>query len=114
VFSISSISHAESLRYNFCRLTNCLDGKNPVSGVLLIGDAIYGTTLGGGKFGGGTIYKIDSTGHETVLYAFCRVSSCADGYLPQAGLVTDGNGHLFGTASAGGRFGGGAVFEFDL
>jgi uncharacterized repeat protein (TIGR03803 family) len=114
VFVISSVSHKETLRYSFCRLTSCLDGKNPVSSVLLIGDAIYGTTLGGGKFGGGTIYRIDSTGHETVLYSFCRLSACTDGYLPQAGLVTDGNGHLFGTASGGGRYGAGTVFELDL
>ena len=114
VFSISSVTHREVLRYSFCRLENCIDGKNPVSSVLLINGTIYGTTLGGGKFGGGTIYKIDSTGHETVLYHFCHVAGCADGYKPQAGLVTDGNGHLFGTASAGGRFGAGAVFELDL
>ncbi len=114
VYAISSVTHEERPLYSFCRLTDCADGKNPVSSVLLVGGTIYGTTLSGGRFGGGTIYKIDSAGHETVLYSFCHLSGCVDGYLPQAGLVTDGDGHLFGTASAGGRFGAGAVFELDL
>jgi uncharacterized repeat protein (TIGR03803 family) len=31
---------------------------------------LYGTTLMGGAFGGGTIFKLDANGHETVLFNF--------------------------------------------
>lgn len=116
VYAISSgtLPHEEHVVYSFCRLANCADGKNPVSAVLLVGGTLYGTTLGGGQYGGGTIYRIDPTGHETVLHAFCRASGCSDGYQPQAALSTDGNGHLFGTTTAGGRHGAGTAFELDL
>jgi uncharacterized repeat protein (TIGR03803 family) len=49
---------------------------------------------------------------EKVLHSFCA-SDCSDGYQPQAGLIFDAAGNLYGTA----RFGGncfdacGAVFE---
>ena len=37
VFAISSVTHEERPLYSFCRLTDCADGKNPVSSVLLVG-----------------------------------------------------------------------------
>jgi hypothetical protein len=51
----------------------------------------------------------------TTLVSFCSLRNCADGYEPQAGLIADANGNLFGTTSAGGASGGasgaGTVFE---
>jgi uncharacterized repeat protein (TIGR03803 family) len=49
----------------------------------------------------------------TVLHSFCRGNKfvCKDGKDPQAGLVEDGNGNFFGTASAGGATGNGVIFE---
>jgi uncharacterized repeat protein (TIGR03803 family) len=85
-----------------------------MSGVLLIGGAIYGTTSRGGKYDGGTVYRIDEAGRLTVLHAFCHASNCADGYAPQSGLASDRNGHLFGTTTEGGRYGGGVVFALTL
>ena len=44
------------------------DGAGPDAGV--IGDAagnFYGTTFGGGAAGQGVVYKLDQTGHQTVL-----------------------------------------------
>lgn len=116
VYSVSTGPgvHHERVLYNFCRREGCADGKNPMSAVVLIGDAIYGTTAGGGKYDGGTIWRLDQGGRLTVLHSFCRTATCFDGYAPQAGLTTDGNGHLFGTATQGGRFGGGVVFELTL
>jgi uncharacterized repeat protein (TIGR03803 family) len=49
---------------------------------------------------------------ETVLYSFCQLQYCADGTTPQAGLVLDSQGNLFGAAAGGsGSFYGGVVFE---
>lgn len=115
VYAVSAAAgHHERVVHNFCSRANCADGKNPMSGVLLIDGAIYGTTSRGGKYDGGTVFKIDAGGRETVLHSFCHAANCTDGYAPQAGLTTDGNGHLFGTTTQGGRYTGGTVFELDL
>jgi uncharacterized repeat protein (TIGR03803 family) len=95
------------------------DGANPYAS--LIRDAkgnLYGTTEFGGhsnqcagtKPGCGVVFKLASTGRETVLYAF---TGGADGSRPQAGLVRDENGNFYGTTVAGGASGAGAVFKLD-
>jgi uncharacterized repeat protein (TIGR03803 family) len=89
------------------------DGTSPYGG--LIADSagnLYGTTQGGGAFGGGTIYKVAPDGTETVLYSFCALSGCADGEGPFGGLVRDSAGRLYGTTVNGGS-GYGVVFKLD-
>jgi uncharacterized repeat protein (TIGR03803 family) len=76
------------------------DGGYPVAGVIM--DAagnLYGTTLQGGDFGAGTVFKVNPSGHETVLYAF---TGLYDGAFPYSGLLMDAAGNLYGTASSGG------------
>ncbi len=106
-----------SVLYNFCSVVLqggiCGDGSEP--GASLIQDAagnLYGTTVTGGN-GDGTVFKVDTTGSETVLYSFCSIPSCADGRLPQAGLIQDTAGNLYGTTSGGGANGYGTVFKVD-
>jgi len=88
------------------------DGSYPEGGLLRDknGD-FYGTTWQGGATNGGTIFKLDSSGDETVLYNFVLNSS--DGMWPYAGLIDDAKGNLYGTTSAGGTGGGGIVFELE-
>ena len=45
------------------------------------------------------------------LVNFCSLPKCADGAGPQAGLVADSSGNLFGTTNGGGANGIGTVFE---
>src|SRR5580704_8223647 len=70
---------------------------------------LYGTTIGGGVNGGGTVFKLtpntDGSWSESVLYSFCGLAYCADGWLPFAGLVFDHAGSLYGTTLAGGTLG---------
>jgi len=113
----------ENVLYSFCSAAHCTDGANPYAG--LIQDAagnLYGTTPFGGNSnsicGGscGTVYKLDSTGKETVLYSFCGVANCADGYVVFAGLIQDAAGNLYGTTQRVGANPnptGGAVFKLD-
>jgi hypothetical protein len=54
------------------------------------------------------IFKLDPTGHETVLYSFAGGN---DGGSPQGGVILDSAGNLNGTTYAGGLEGGGVVFE---
>jgi uncharacterized repeat protein (TIGR03803 family) len=41
-------------------------------------------------------------GSQTVLYSFCSLNNCADGYDPLAGLIEDNSGNLYGTTQFGG------------
>jgi uncharacterized repeat protein (TIGR03803 family) len=87
------------------------DGRFPLAG--LIRDEagnLYGTTSDGGAFFYGAVFKLDTTGKETVLYSF---TGGADGSSPQAGLIRDSAGNLFGTAFGGGSFNNGTVFKLD-
>jgi uncharacterized repeat protein (TIGR03803 family) len=74
---------------------------------------LYGTTFAGG-LGAGTVFKLapnsDGSWTESVLYAFCSLTQCADGAFPMAGLILHG-ADLYGTTSSGGSGSGGVVFK---
>ena len=51
----------------------------------------------------GTVFKVQTRyGSETVLYKFCKLAKCADGDEPEAGLIADKSGNLYGTTVYGG------------
>jgi uncharacterized repeat protein (TIGR03803 family) len=63
---------------------------------------IYGTTVLGGDFGGGTVFQLSPTANgwvHTVLYSF---TGGADGGEPYKGVTLDRKGNLYGTAVTGG------------
>jgi uncharacterized repeat protein (TIGR03803 family) len=77
-------------------------GEHPAAG--LIQDAagnLYGTTYAGGASDAGVVFKLSPTGSETVLHTF---TGGTDGGSPQAGLILDSSGNLYGTAALGGEF----------
>jgi uncharacterized repeat protein (TIGR03803 family) len=94
-----------------------IDGAYPHA--RLIFDAVgnlYGTTGGGGLWGYGTVFELAPTvgggWMETVLYSFCWQTNCADGWMPDAGLIFDAAGNLYGTTYYGGAYNySGTVFE---
>jgi len=101
-----------SVLYNFCSQANCADGTSPMGRLALnaAGD-IFGTALAGGSANFGTIWEL-SAGTLTVLHTFCSGGgNCADGQWPVGGIMLDTSQNLFGTASEGGSYGYGAVFE---
>ena len=78
---------------------------------------LYGTTTAGGTFAntsssppdlGGTVFELTPAGVESVLWSF---GNGADGAEPEAGLIMDGSGNLFGTTLSGGADQKGTVFE---
>jgi len=111
----------EKVLYSFCAVF-CNeyagpdpDGEFPYAG--LIRDAagnFYGTTASGGAYKGGTVFKLDTAGNETVLYNFCSAAGCADGASPVAGLIQDAAGNLYGTTASGGAHNGGTVFKLTV
>jgi uncharacterized repeat protein (TIGR03803 family) len=97
-----------SVLYSF---TGGADGRYPYAGV--IRDAagnLYGTTEVGGTPYAGVIYKLDTSGNETVLYSF---TGGADGDFPNGGLIRDSSGNLYGTTTDGGAAGVGVVYKLD-
>jgi uncharacterized repeat protein (TIGR03803 family) len=100
------------------------DGALPNGGLVIDAKgAIYGTSFYGGNEAGpcdggiegigcGTVFQLlppalgDETWGEEVLFRF----NASDGAEPAAGVVLDKSENLYGTASAGGPHGNGAVF----
>jgi uncharacterized repeat protein (TIGR03803 family) len=68
----------------------------------------YGTTLAGGDSNQGIVFKLDTTGKETILYTF---TGGADGGYPYAGVLLDSKGNIYGTTYLGGASGQGTVFR---
>src|SRR5579862_2481205 len=79
---------------------NFTDGSAPNGGLILDSAGnFYGTTQFGGSFNRGNIFKLNSTGQETVLYTF---TGSTDGGIPIGRLIRDGQGNLYGITSVGG------------
>ena len=102
----------EKVLYNF---TGGADGATPgFSGLILdMAGNLYGTAWQGGNDCGigtcGVVFKVDTAGNESVLYAFNE----NDGLNPFASLFRDSAGNLFGTTQFGGDSGHGVVFKLD-
>ena len=60
------------------------DGVNPNGLIRDSAENLYGTTYYGGTSGAGVVFKLDTTGKETVLYSF---TGGADGGNPYAGVI---------------------------
>jgi uncharacterized repeat protein (TIGR03803 family) len=100
--------------YSFCTASggNCPDGENLYAGLVQgLDGSLYGTTYQGGTYGGGTVFKIGTSGSLTTLYNFCAVSACADGQSPFAGLTLATGGNFLGTTQGGGANSYGTVFS---
>jgi uncharacterized repeat protein (TIGR03803 family) len=103
-------SWTDSVLYSFCSVTNCADGSTPLAG-LIFDEAgnLYGTTAEGGNhgcqggLGCGVIFELSPLANGSwtysVLYSF---TGGTRGDAPQAGLIFDAAGSLYGTTTNGG------------
>ncbi len=109
VFKVSQAGK-ETVLYSFCPEGRpCKDGAVPLAG--LIWDSkgnLYGTTQVGGKSRDGVVFELSPARKETVLHSFTGGN---DGVYPEAGVIRDTQGNLYGTTWAGGAHDGGTVFE---
>jgi uncharacterized repeat protein (TIGR03803 family) len=80
------------------------DGSEPIGSLALDSAGnIYGTTLSGGSYGFGNVYELIDDGgiwKESVLYNF---TGGIDGGSPNAGMIFDKSGRLYGTTLYGGN-----------
>jgi uncharacterized repeat protein (TIGR03803 family) len=115
VFKLNKLGK-ETVLYSFKGMP---DGAYPAASLIRDNAGnLYGTTLEGGTgacsgYGCGTVFKIDTSGKETVLYVFCALSGCTDGDTPTAGMVLDSAGNFYGTTLYGGSYYKGTVFKLD-
>jgi len=100
--------------FSDCGGGKCHEGSAPAGNLVMDPSGnLYGTTAVGGRHGGGTIFQLipDGSGgwqHQTI-YNFCSEALCADGAVPQATMIIDGEGNLYGTTQSGGEEEGGGV-----
>ncbi len=94
-------SASEQVVYSF---TGGNDGGNAATALVLDGSGnLYGTTVVGGTYACGTVFKLAPQAsppwQETVLYSF---GCFADGKNPHGGVTFDPAGNLDGTTTSGG------------
>lgn len=81
------------------------DGSHPLAGLVFDqAGNLYGTTLFGGATHNGAVFQLKLSGGvwtETVLHNFTGIN---DGIDPEAGLIVDQKGALYGTTMAGNVF----------
>ena len=115
IFQLAKDSWTKTAVYTFCHQqqgTVCLDGFAPYGELLRDAQGnFFGATISGGVVNLGVVYEIRAGGGYKELYQFCPTLVCDDGANPQAGVVMDSGGHLFGTTSAGGPALRGNAFE---
>jgi uncharacterized repeat protein (TIGR03803 family) len=89
------------------------DASTPHAGLIFDGAGnLYGTTFLGGTYGDGTVFQISLNSHgrrrEKLLHSF---GAGLDGLDPEAALILDQAGNLYGTTNIGGEYYGGTVFK---
>jgi uncharacterized repeat protein (TIGR03803 family) len=112
---LSGVTWNESVLYNFA---GGIDSFSPNGSLIFSLGKLLGTTSSGNSSSCnpvcGTVFELTSGKNgwtETIPHAFTGGS---DGATPEAGLVRDAQGNLYGTTYWGGSFGYGTIFRIDL
>ena len=105
----SSNGHwTETILHNFAGS----DGDEPVAGVVIDkAGNLYGTTSVGGPSDCGVVYKLAPGKDDHWTYSIVHSFDGSDGTLPDANLILDDKGNLYGTTALGGPGGYGVAFE---
>ncbi|MEI6114092.1 MAG: choice-of-anchor tandem repeat GloVer-containing protein, partial [Burkholderiales bacterium] len=118
LFELNTTTNALTTLVNFSTVGG--DGSNVPAGLITGHDGnVYGTTYMGGASstgsaysGYGTIFELDTTTHAlTTLASFDSANN--GGIYPDATLMQDANGNLFGTTTYGGANNDGTIFEYN-
>jgi len=108
VYMFDPKTSKKTILHNFYGGTS--DGASPMDGALVFDTEgnIYGTTMGGGTVGSGTIYELTADGTFTILHSF---TDQPDGDDPEGNVVFDKAGNLYTTTYGGGTTTNGAVIK---
>jgi uncharacterized repeat protein (TIGR03803 family) len=126
VFKVNTDGSGFAPLYSFSAMSGSpatnSDGADPVAGLVLSHNILFGTASAGGTGGNGTIFRINTDGTGfTTLYNFTPVFTNrvyaaltnADGANPAGDLLLSSN-VLYGTAENGGTSGLGTVFALSV
>jgi hypothetical protein len=108
IYSVLALCAASAVNlsaqtFTLIRSFNGGDGAYPAAPLVQSPNGyLYGTTIGGGSMGGGSVFGYQS-GDLNTIYSFCSLSSCTDGSAPSAGLIQAANGISSGQPQWAGR-----------
>jgi uncharacterized repeat protein (TIGR03803 family) len=113
VFELTPESDGTWFETTLFTFTGGADGGNIRGGLVMDGAGnLYGTSSAGGGSGFGVVFELMKGStvpwREHVLHSFDSVS---DGRFPNAGLIFDAAGNLYGDTYSGGEAGHGSVFK---
>jgi len=99
---------SETVLYNF---TGEPDGSGPSSTPIFDKTGnLYGTTVLGGAYGYGTVFKLTADGGgkwtESILHSFQNNNNVVDGTYPLGSIAFDKSGKLYGSTGSGGKYSG--------
>jgi uncharacterized repeat protein (TIGR03803 family) len=104
VFSMSDTGQTKDL-YSFITDPPSGNSAQANGGLIDLGGVLYGTTYAGGvSYDQGTVFSVTTNGTGKVLHNFDAGCGRVDGARPAAPLI-DVNGTLYGTTTAGGKYG---------
>jgi uncharacterized repeat protein (TIGR03803 family) len=111
-FMLRPAASQEQILYNFGEKGG--DAIDPYSSLIFDASGnLYGTTFEGGTYGVGTVFELTPKKGggwvEKVLHTFTEDGT--DGRYPEASLVLDVAGNLFGTTAYGGTYDSGTAFK---
>lgn len=109
IYTIKADGSGFTILHHFSASTNG-EGANPLSGLILWGNTLFGTTSSGGSFGLGTVFSIGTNGTG---FATLHNFGGTDGSKPEAALNLSLNlfgNTLYGTTAYGGPWDSGTVF----
>ncbi len=107
--------------HHFCAHAGCPDGARPTFGLTYAGQSsgavwdgsspLYGTTVEGGKYDRGVVYRLVYNGID---WQMTRLRSFRGSSNPNPqGLVIDDAGNLYGTTSNVGKYDFGEIYKLD-
>jgi uncharacterized repeat protein (TIGR03803 family) len=112
VFKISATGKSYIILHSFENDFTVAAGANPFAGLAMGSDGNFYGTSKGGKNGGGALYKVTPAGGFSILYNFCSLKSCADGFNPNTVITQHTNGKFYGN-TVGNSLGGSVFYSLD-
>jgi uncharacterized repeat protein (TIGR03803 family) len=112
VFELAGPGYSFSSLLSFTGTSGAFPGQSPQASPISDGNGnLFGTTFSGGTSNDGTVFELAGPGHTfSALFSFTGTTGTYLGFGP-FGLISDGNGNLFGITQHGGTFGVGSAFE---
>src|SRR5258708_8743666 len=98
-FSLAVGAQAQTVTYlaNF----NGKNGSGPGPVIQATDGNFYGTTVHGGAYSQGNVFRSTPTGKLSSIYSFCSQTGCADGQYPITAPILGTDGNLYGVTSSG-------------